>query len=127
MFLYCGMRLVGIIGYHLTVSLPPRPTSPKIGFAYETGKFRQGSGGFCSSQCKLHYVTTQPQSSGDDSRDQPGTGSIASDAEGDATASYSCDPRKFSQVPELTVPDNFDESLTDAQIAPWASRAEPTH
>lgn len=57
----------------------------------------------------------------------PGTGSTASDAEGDATASYSCDPRKFDQVPELMVPDNFDQPLTDAQIALWAFRAEPTH
>jgi hypothetical protein len=52
-FLHCGMRLVGIIGYHLTVSLPPQPTSPEIGFTYETRKFRKGFGGFRSTQRKL--------------------------------------------------------------------------
>jgi len=72
-------------------------------------------------------MTTQPQSSGDGAPDWPRTGSTASDAKGDATASYSCGPREFGQVPQLTVPDNFDEPLTDAEIAPWEFRAEPTH
>jgi hypothetical protein len=57
----------------------------------------------------------------------PGTVAPASDAEGDAIASYSCGPCKFAKVPELTVPDNLDEPLMDAQIAPYAFRAEPTH
>ena len=57
----------------------------------------------------------------------PVSGSTASDAEGDATASYRCSPRKFGQVPQLTVPDNFDGPLTDAQIATREFRTEPTH
>jgi hypothetical protein len=69
-------------------------------------------------------MTTQPQSSGDGAPDWP---SRQHRFEGDATASYSCGPREFGQVPQLTVPDNFDEPLTDAQIAPWEFRAEPTH
>lgn len=39
MFLCCGVRLVGIIGYRLTVSLPTQPTSPKIGFFFESEYF----------------------------------------------------------------------------------------
>jgi hypothetical protein len=62
-------------------------------------------------------MTTQPQSSGDGARDWSRTGSTAADADGDATAS--CSPRKFGQVPQLTVPDNFDQPLTDAEIAYW--------
>ena len=72
-------------------------------------------------------MTTQPQSSGDGARDRCRTGSTAAGADGDATASCSRSPRKFGQVPQLTVPDNFDEPLTDAQIAPWEFRAEPNH
>ena len=72
-------------------------------------------------------MTTQPQPSEPGARDWPQTACIASDAEDDAIASYSCSPRKFGQVPQLTVPDNFDEPLTDAQIAPWEFHAEPTH
>ena len=72
-------------------------------------------------------MTTQPQSGGVGDRDWPRTGSTASDAEGDATASYSCSPRKFGSVPQLTLLDTFDEPLTDAQIGPWEFRAEPTH
>ena len=72
-------------------------------------------------------MTTQPPSSGAGAHDWPWTGSTASDAEGDDTASYSCSPHKFGQIPQLTVPDTFDEPLTDAQIAPWEFRAEATH
>ena len=72
-------------------------------------------------------MATQPRPSREGARDWSRTGSTASDAEGDATASYSCGPRKLGQVPQLTVPDNFDEPLTDAQIAPWEFCAEPTH
>jgi hypothetical protein len=72
-------------------------------------------------------MTTEPQFGGDCARDWPQTGSTDSDAEADATASYSYGPRKFGQLRELTVPDNFDAPLTDAQIAPWEFRAEPTH
>jgi hypothetical protein len=36
-------------------------------------------------------------------------------------------PRKFGQVPQLTVPDTFDEPLTDAQIGPGNFvRGQPT-
>jgi hypothetical protein len=61
MFLYCGTRLVGIIGYHLTASLPPQPTSPKIGFSYRTGKFRQGLG-IPRMAAQIDYMIPQPQS-----------------------------------------------------------------
>ena len=39
MFLLCGMRLVGIIGYRLAASLPTQPTSPEIGFFFESEYF----------------------------------------------------------------------------------------
>ncbi len=72
-------------------------------------------------------MTTQPQPSGDGAPDWPRTGSTASDAKVDATASYRCGPREFGQVPQLTVPDNFDGPLTDPQIALGEFRTEPTH
>ncbi len=72
-------------------------------------------------------MTTERQSGGVGDRDWLRTGSTASDAEADATASYRCSPRKLGQVPQLAVPDTFDEPLTDAQIGPWEFRAEPTH
>jgi len=50
---------------------------------------------------QIDYMTTQHQSSGDGALDWPWTGSTASDAEDDATASYSCSPRKFGQIPQL--------------------------
>ena len=62
-------------------------------------------------------MTSQPQSSGDGAGNWPQTSDTASDAEGDPAASYRCSPRKFGQVPQLTVSDNFDKPLTDAQIA----------
>jgi hypothetical protein len=77
-------------------------------------------------------MTTQSQSSGDGARDCPWTGSTAADADGDGdgdgdgTASHSCSPRKFGQVPQLTVPDNFDQPLTDTEIAYWEFHAGPT-
>jgi hypothetical protein len=49
-------------------------------------------------------MTTQPQSSGPGARDWPWTGSTASP--------------QVRPSPPFTVPDNFDEQLTDAQIAP---------
>ena len=52
-FLHCGMRLVGIIGYHLTVSLPPLPTLPKTEFIYGGGSLGKGFRGFRSWQRKL--------------------------------------------------------------------------
>ena len=51
MFLYCRMRLVGIIGYHLTVSLPPQPTRPKSGFSSSPSISAECSGPATASGC----------------------------------------------------------------------------
>jgi hypothetical protein len=110
----------------LTVSLPPQPTWANFGLSTLAEVSAKGFG-LPLVAAQVDQMTTQPQSSGDGAGNWPRTGSTASDAEGDATASYRCSPRKFGQAPQLTVSDNFDEPLTDAQIAPRKFRVDSTH
>jgi hypothetical protein len=72
-------------------------------------------------------MTTQPQSSGDGAPDWPRTGNTASDAKGDATASYSCGPREFGQVPNSRCPTTLTSRSRMLKSPPGNSvRSQPT-